>query len=57
MALHNSLSFAGSNYLVLGFSAFHKQVFDHPIPGNRQAAIEKEVSNWPPKELREHAYP
>jgi hypothetical protein len=22
---------------------------DHPNPGNRQAAIEKEVSNWPPK--------
>src|SRR6185437_285984 len=21
----------------------------HPNPGNRQAAIEKEVSNWPPK--------
>ena len=22
---------------------------DHPNPGNRQAAIEKEVNNWPPK--------
>ncbi len=22
---------------------------DHPNPGNRQAAIDKEVSNWPPK--------
>jgi beta-barrel assembly-enhancing protease len=23
---------------------------DHPNPGNRRAAIEKEVSNWPPKD-------
>jgi len=28
---------------------------DHPNPGNRQAAIEKEVSNWPPKNYVSHS--
>jgi hypothetical protein len=45
MALHNSFVLGGIKLPSLGFSAFHQQVFDHPNPGNRQAAIEKEASN------------
>ncbi len=25
---------------------------DHPNPGNRQEAIEKEIANWPPETVR-----